>query len=219
MGRSQPGSVSTSPRDISSWDTPIKLAATRVPGSALIHLALVRLNASNPGVFARDGQLDILSYVQVPVYKGACHHGAESRNGEGAVYGQAWASEIALGRYILQQRLYRGYEFGQPFARLGRDGDDLRPFEDSAFERVLYVGGHELDPLLVNEVALGERNQAPGYLEKVQNGEVFARLRHHRLVRGDYEHGEINSPDTGEHIVHEPLVPGNVNDAYLVAAW
>ena len=77
----------------------------------------------------------------------------------------------------------------------------------------------ELYPLIVNQVTLGERDQSPGYMEKVQDGKVFARLRHHRFVRGHHQHRQVNSPYTGEHIVHEPLVPGYVNYADLVAAW
>ena len=42
--------------------------------------------------------------------------------------------------------------------------------------------------------------------------EVLARLRHHALVGRDHEHREVDAADAGEHVLHEALVAGHVDD-------
>src|SRR5436190_23061842 len=47
---------------------------------------------------------------------------------------------------------------------------------------------------------------------------MFPCLRHHALVRGDNEHYHINPACACEHILYEPLVPGDINKAKMHAA-
>ena len=42
--------------------------------------------------------------------------------------------------------------------------------------------------------------------------EVLARLRHHRLVGGDDQHDAVDAADAGEHVLHEALVAGHVDE-------
>ena len=41
---------------------------------------------------------------------------------------------------------------------------------------------------------------------------MLARLRHHRFVRCHYEQNEIDAANAGQHVFHEPLVPGNIDE-------
>ena len=43
---------------------------------------------------------------------------------------------------------------------------------------------------------------------------MLARLRHDGFIRGNHEHDEVDSANTGKHILHETLVPRNVNKPY-----
>jgi hypothetical protein len=44
---------------------------------------------------------------------------------------------------------------------------------------------------------------------------VLARLRHHRFVGGHDQHDEIDAAGAGEHVLHEPLVPGHVDEGHV----
>ena len=74
----------------------------------------------------------------------------------------------------------------------------------------------EVEPVLVDEVALGQRDDAARDAEQVEDREVLARLRHHAFVGGDDEQREVDAADAGEHVLDEALVAGHVDDADLL---
>src|SRR5581483_2647711 len=69
----------------------------------------------------------------------------------------------------------------------------------------------------VDEVALGDDEDAAADTEEVEDGEVLAGLGHDALVGGDDQHGEVYAADAGEHVGDEVLVAGDVDDADLGA--
>ena len=52
--------------------------------------------------------------------------------------------------------------------------------------------------------------------EELADREMLARLRLDRLVRGDDEQRAVDAADAGEHVLHEALVAGDVDEADLV---
>ena len=46
---------------------------------------------------------------------------------------------------------------------------------------------------------------------------MLARLGHYRLVGSHDQQGDVDPANTGEHVVHEALVSGDIDDADLVA--
>ena len=98
-------------------------------------------------------------------------------------------------------------------ARTGRGGagHQLRPRQAGAGKGGAYVFTHQLQPLVVDEVALGERDDAAGDAKQVQDVQVLARLRHHPLVGSDDEEGHVDAPRAGQHVADEALVPGHVH--------
>ena len=147
------------------------------------------------------------------VDQGACNDRAEPRQREGSVYGQPGPSEVALRRNVLDHGRDGGCQLRQSLSGVRGHRYDRRGLKRRAFQSVLYVGHDELDPLIVNEVLLGEGYQSARYPEQVENGEMLARLGHHRLVRGHHQQRDVYAADAGEHVVHEPLVSGYVHDA------
>lgn len=69
----------------------------------------------------------------------------------------------------------------------------------------------------VRAVGLGDDEQAVADPERVERGQVFRRLRHPALVRGDDEQHGRHRADPGQHVRHEPPVPGNVDERELLA--
>ena len=75
----------------------------------------------------------------------------------------------------------------------------------------------------IDEVALGQGDDAVPQAEQAEDFEVLARLRHDRIVGGDDEHGQVDAGGAGEHVLDEALVAGHVDDAEAerrqVEAW
>ena len=49
--------------------------------------------------------------------------------------------------------------------------------------------------------------------EQVEDRQVLAGLRHHPVVGGDDEQREVDAAGAGQHVVHQPLVAGHVDEA------
>ena len=71
----------------------------------------------------------------------------------------------------------------------------------------------ELERLGVDDVGLGERDDAVADVEQIQNLDVLGGLRHPTLVRGDDEHRHVDGADPGEHVLDEPHMAGHVDEA------
>ena len=54
--------------------------------------------------------------------------------------------------------------------------------------------------------------------EQVHDGQMLARLRHDAVVGGDHQHHEVDARGAGQHVVHEALVTGHVDEADDLAA-
>ena len=63
------------------------------------------------------------------------------------------------------------------------------------------------------EIDLGERDDAAGDAEQVDDGEMLAGLRHDAVVGGDHQQHEIDAGGAGQHVVDEFLVAGHVDEA------
>ena len=53
--------------------------------------------------------------------------------------------------------------------------------------------------------------------EQIKDGEVLRRLRHRPLVGGNDQQRRVDPPDPGQHVLDEPLVTRNIDDADLAA--
>ena len=78
---------------------------------------------------------------------------------------------------------------------------------------------HQLQPLLVDQVGLCQRDNASLYVQEIKNGQVFASLRHNALVGGNNQQRRINTAHTREHIFDEAFVTGDIDNADLAPTW
>jgi hypothetical protein len=83
-------------------------------------------------------------------------------------------------------------------------------------ERSAHGGGHvlshELEPVRLDQVRLGQRDEPRLDSEQGADGQVLPRLRHHALVRRDHQHRQIDAADPGQHVPDEALVARHVDD-------
>ena len=63
------------------------------------------------------------------------------------------------------------------------------------------------------EIGLGQRHNPAIDAEKLQYLHVLACLRHHAIVEGHHQKRRIDAACAGQHGVHEPLMPGHIDEA------
>ena len=95
----------------------------------------------------------------------------------------------------------------------GRDREDLGAFQAGALQELRDVGQDLRLLLRRGDIDLGERDDAAGDVEQVDNGEMLAGLRHDAVVGGDHEQHEIDAGGAGQHVVDEFLMPRHVDKA------
>ena len=64
-----------------------------------------------------------------------------------------------------------------------------------------------------HQIDLGQRDEPAPDAEQIDDREVLARLRHHAVVGRDDQQHEIDAGRAGQHVVHELLVAGHVDEA------
>ena len=139
-------------------------------------------------------------------------HGAESLDGEDPVDGQTRQGVGRAGRNGRSQRAQHRPQLGKAGAGLGRDGHDRSPVEKRAADQPGDVLAHQLQPVGLDQIGLGEDDHARFDAQERADGQMLAGLGHHAFVSGDDEHGEVDAPDSREHVLDESLVTGDVDD-------
>jgi len=69
------------------------------------------------------------------------------------------------------------------------------------------------DALLLDAVDLGQRYQRATDAEQLDDGQVFAGLRHDAIVSGDHQQHAVDAAGAGQHVVYETLVARHVDKA------
>jgi len=187
-------------------------------GRGDLYLLAVSLQAADSGANAGGQRLDLVADAQRAVHERAGDDGAEAGHRKRAVDRQAWPARVALAFSLCQFGLDGGEQVVEAGACDGGAADHRRTLQRRAAQHVRRVGDRQVESVGVDEVALGERDDAVGDAEQVDDRQVLARLRHHAFVGGDDEEREVDAADTGEHVLDEALVAGDVDDAHFVAA-
>ena len=125
---------------------------------------------------------------------------------------------LAALRYLVANRFERYLQFRDPRTRRSRCRKDRRTFEEGAFYQVFDFQFDNFAGNIVDEIGFREHDDAVLNVEQLQDFEVFAGLRHNRIVGGDDERDEVDAGCPRKHVFHEPLVAGNVDDAEVKLA-
>ena len=91
------------------------------------------------------------------------------------------------------------------------------PSRNDPATSVLHVGADQVDHPALDGVDLRQDDQAGGHLQQTADVEVLAGLRHDRLVGGDHQHHGVEAADAGQHVLHEALVAGHVDERHAEA--
>ena len=96
--------------------------------------------------------------------------------------------------------------------------NDRHVFEEAALHEVADFQFDDFERRGIDEVALGERDDAVAQAEQLEDFEMFARLRHDRIVGSDHQDGEIDAGGAGEHVLDEAFMARHIDDAEAVIA-
>ena len=105
------------------------------------------------------------------------------------------------------------FSSAMPSPRVRRGADERRVFQEGALHQLADLQLDDLARRLIDEVALGQGDDAVPQAEQAEDFQVLARLRHDGIVGGDDEDGQVDAGGAGEHVLDEALVAGHIDDA------
>ena len=107
-----------------------------------------------------------------------------------------------------------------PPASLGGDGDHRRVGETGLRQQFFHLKLDQFDPFgIVNQVDFAQNDDDILNVEQLQDGEVFAGLRHDAFVGGDDEQGGVDPADASQHILYEVAMARHIDNADGFAIW
>ncbi len=105
-----------------------------------------------------------------------------------------------------------GAEFGESGSGGRADGDDWRVFEERVTDEFFDFKTGEIEDVLIDEVGFGDRDDASGDGKEAADIEVLACLRLDGFVGGDDQEDGVDAGGSGEHVLDETLVAGDVDE-------
>ena len=172
-----------------------------------VHLQAAQLDRA----VARQQQ-ELVILADATGHEGAGHDRAKAFHREGAVDRQSRRTVDGSGHGLTRDSDERAAQRVEPLPGARRHRDHHRGFERCSLQKVGHLQANQLHGLVVHEVRLRERHDAPGHAEQPADLEVLAGLRHDGLVSRHHQQHGIDAARTGEHVAHEPFVPGHVDE-------
>ena len=167
------------------------------PRGDAAQLVFVGLEAANPALPTGGFKGHLLPDLQHSVHQCACYDSAEPGDGERPVDGQAGPTKVFSGLTLIETLLDRGDQFGQPLTGGSRYCHYGGALQGCAFQQVLDFDGDQVEPVVFDEVSLGDSHETSLDLEEVQNCEVLSRLGHDGLVGCNNEERHVDAADAG----------------------
>ena len=182
-------------------------------------LVALRVQRAHPGLGAPGKDRNLVADVDATGEHGAGDDRSHAVEREGAV--DRHAEHVAL---VVRGPHCRGGDQAraqgvEPFPRARGHEQDVGALERGADQDGVDLPQHRHAPVRVQAVALADDDDAPPQSEQAEDPQVFAGLRHHPVVAGDDEEGEVDAGRSRDHRAHELLVPRHVDEADRSAAF
>ena len=172
----------------------------------------VHLQPAHAHAAAGGKHLELLARGDGPRHQRPRHHRPESLQHERAIDGQPHQPPRRPARRPRGQPPELVAQGVEPEAGPRRHTDHRRAVQERARHQLAGFDLRQRDAVRIRHVALGEHDGATRDPEQAADVEVLAGLRHHRLVGGhDQQHG-VDAVRPGQHVAHEPLVAGHVDE-------
>nr|WP_240787078.1 hypothetical protein [Ramlibacter rhizophilus] len=178
------------------------------------HFTGMHVQAPYPGGHGARRDEQAVAGGRLPAEDGAGDHRATALHAERAVDGKA---EMPPGLPARLHRLGGGaQERTDGFDALAghRGGfDNVQALQGRAGDERFDLGAHLQPPRWFDPVDLGHHRQASGHTEEVEDLHVLDGLGHDAVVGGDHQQREIDAADAGDHVAHESLMAGHVDES------
>ena len=212
VARSVPGRVRTSPRVTSATSMPARFTAARWPastrGAAAPCTCSPRTRTRRPeGRISSSSPAAMVPATSVPVTTVPNPLSTNARS-----MGRRTSPPGRARRRLRRHPPQLGPQRVEALAGARRHAQDGRPLEEGAGHQLARLDLRQRDAVRVGHVALGEHDGAPRDGEQPADVEVLAGLRHHRFVGGDDQQDGVDAVGAGQHVAHEPLVAGHVDE-------
>src|SRR5690606_12600492 len=179
-------------------------------------VAAVDLGAADAGAEVAGQNADRGVRAEAAAPHGAGDDGAGAADGEDAVDGET--EEVVVG--ALRDGGGGVGECGgealEAGAGAGGDGDERCIGEGRAREGGADIVEDEVEPFGLDEVDLGDGDDAVADAEQVDDREVLAGLGHDALIGGDDEQDDVDAGGAREHVADEGFVARDVDDGELL---
>ncbi len=94
-----------------------------------------------------------------------------------------------------------------------RRGDKGSVLQERSLHQIADLQFDHLARCLIDEIALGQGDDAVTQTEQAKDFQMFARLRHDGIVGRHHEDGQVDAGGAGQHVLDETLVAGHIDDA------
>ena len=145
--------------------------------------------------------------------EGARDDGAGSFGRERSVDPQPRTTSIGGGGCLACEIVESAAQISDTRAVDAVDSDDRRAFEERVLEMLLDVHSCKFCEIIVDKTGLGERNHAVAMPEHFEDAEMLFGLRFPALGRRDHKEAGVDGANPREHVLDEPDVTGNVDEA------
>ena len=184
-----------------------------VAGAPHLRRPVLRMDGSHPRRQARGADPHLILGVNLPRQHRAGDHRASTLQGERAIHREpetplvgAAAKPLGFGKQPLAQ-------FIDALPGLARHRDHVGVAQRRGRQHIGDLGLHRRQTIGINQIGLGDGDEAMADPEQIDDRQMFHGLRHHAVVGGDHQQHEINATRAGEHVVHEALVARHIDKA------
>ena len=142
------------------------------------------------------------------------HHRAKAFHGENPVNGQARQCQRVPGGGIGSGLCQRQPKLIESRAGKRTNGNNrrLRWIEKRIAHKIFDLQPHHVQGFAVHQIGFGQDDNASPHREQAADIEMLAGLRLDGFVGCDHQQHQIDSTDPRQHVAHEALVPGNVDE-------
>ena len=178
---------------------------------------IVVLNAANSHFDTARFDKQLVANGSVPAADTAGDDRPMSSNGEGTIDCHAERSAETVNAAAGSGKLSG---LGETLAKQlqARAGLGARPHnrclgEKSACDQFSDLFLHQIHPVGIRQITLGQRDNASLEVEQPQNFEMFARLRLDRVVGGNDQQRQVHTRRTGQHVSHKAFMSRHIDNS------
>jgi hypothetical protein len=184
-----------------------------LPGACGLGHRVVDAHAANPDLACAGRDEEPVAHPHRACVHRPGHDQACPGHGEAPVDGKPEAALSACRDIGAGRGLQQAGKVIDARSRQRGACDDRCRCEPGAGEKRVDLPGHRRDAVRIGAVGLRHRDDAAVEAEKVEDGGVLARLRHHPIVGGDHQERTRHAGGARDHGAHEALVPRHVDES------